>query len=180
MKGKGSLRVAHIGLFVLAVSVGALAQIPEHLKLSGLINDYTPASVSPVGTWEVRGDWSSKVKGDAGKADFSAALTMVRSDYLVLKLGNPDDPEGRIPHTHHVRLVDGNVTTIANGFEGSGTATVTGNGSPASFGLSSPLTIDITGGSSVEFSNIELTFGNPAAGHFGTQPLEGVVRHRRK
>jgi hypothetical protein len=29
----------------------------------------------------------------------------------------------------------------------------------------------------VKFSNIKLIFQDPAAGHFGSQPLNGVVRH---
>ena len=177
MKSRAFWLVARIGVLVLAVSIGTLAQTPKHVKFSGLINDYTPASVG--GPWEVRGEWSLKVQGEAGKADFSAVLTMVRSDYWVLAHGNPDDPTGRVPHTHHVSLVDGEVTPIPNGFRVSGPATITGNGSPAPFGPSSTLQIDITGGSSIAFSNIKLTFGGDAAGHFGVQPLDGVVRRSR-
>jgi len=176
MKSKAFWWTVRIGVLVLAVSICAPAQTPTQVNLTGLINDYSPASVSPTGPWEVRGEWSLKVKGESGKADFSAVLTMVRSDNWVSMFGNPDDPAGRGPHTHHVSLADGEVTPIAGGFRVSGTATVTGNGNPAPFGPSSPLQIDITGGSSVAFSNIKLTFGTPAAGHFGSQPLEGVVR----
>jgi hypothetical protein len=44
------------------------------------------------------------------------------------------------------------------------------------------MTIDITGGNSVTFSNIAVTFedkdgdGKDAVGHFGSNPLHGVVR----
>lgn len=177
MKSKNFWWVAQIGVLVLAVGIGALAQTPVQVNFSGLMNDYTPASVGPVGPWEVRGEWSLKVKGDAGKADFSAVLTMVRSDYWVLtNAADVNDPSARVPHTHHITVVDGAVTPIANGFRVSGTATVTASGNPPPFGLSSPLQIDITGGSVVAFSNIKLTFGSPAAGHFGSQPLDGVVK----
>jgi hypothetical protein len=177
MKSKSFWWVAQIGVLVLAAGIGALAQTPKPVRFSGLINDYTPGtSVSPVGPWEVRGKWSLIVKGRSGKADFSAFLTMERSDYWVLTLGNPDDPSGRSPHTHTVSLVDGEVTPIDNGFRVSGTATVTASGNPPPFGSSTPLQIDITGGSVVPFSNIKLTFGSPAAGHFGSQPLDGVVK----
>ena len=47
------------------------------------------------------------------------------------------------------------------------------NGSPAL--TSSTLTIDPTGGTSAAYSNITLTFGGDARGHFGTQPVNGFV-----
>jgi hypothetical protein len=167
--------VAQIGLLVLVTSIGALAQNPNHEKFSGLINAYT-AQTSTVGPYEVRGVWSLKLEEGSSKADFSAALTMGLSDGWVLTLGNANfDPKGRNPHTHHITLENGDVTPIANGFRVTGTATVTVNGGPTPF-APSPLQIDVTGGSSVEFSNITLTFSGPAAGHFGTQPLSGVVR----
>jgi len=126
------------------------------------------------------------MKGDCGrgdcKGDFSAALTMERSDLGVMQNGGGDlnNPMDRMAHTHHITLVDGEVTTIPGGIEVSGPATVTANGAfPPPFGSDLPtLTIDITGGTgenSVEFSNVTLLFGNPAAEHFGTQPLHGFV-----
>ena len=42
--------------------------------------------------------------------------------------------------------------------------------------LSSTLTIGVTGGTRVTYSNISLTLGSDAAGHFGTQAVNGVVR----
>jgi hypothetical protein len=172
MKSKAFWLVAHIGVLVLAVSIGALAQTPTLMNFRGLINDYTPASVS--GPWEVRGQWSLKVKGDSGTADFSAALTMVRSDLGVTDLNSP---AARNAHTHHITVVDGTVTPLTNGFRVSGPATITGNGNyPPPFGGSSTLQIDIVGGNSVAYSNIKLTFGGDAAGHFGSQVVNGVVR----
>jgi len=172
MKSKAFWHGASIGVLVAAVSIGAVAQRSTHAHLSGLINDYTPASVA--GPWEICGEWSLRVKGEAGKADFSAALTMVRSDLGVSDLNSP---AARNAHTHHITLVDGTVTPVANGFRVSGMATITANGTfPAPFGPSSTLQIDVTGGNSVTFSNIKLTFGGDAAGHFGTQAVNGVVR----
>ncbi len=169
------LALVLVVVVVVAMSLGAMAQ-----QLSGTINDYTPATITvppnSLGPWEIRGEWTLKVKGDSGKADFSAVLNMVRSDYWVLQNGNPDDPDARDAHTHHIALVDGDVTPLAHGFRVTGTAAITGNGNPAKFGLLSPLQVDVTGGSLVRYSNINLTFGSPASGHLGTQPLSGIVR----
>jgi hypothetical protein len=143
-----------------------------------LISDYTPQSVS--GPWEVRGQWSLKVKGESGTADFTAAVAMVRSDLgvtLSAPGGSLNDPKARNAHTHHITLVDGTVTPITNGFRVIGKARITGNGIyPPPFGQSSTLQIDIIGGNSVAFSNIKLTFGGDAAAHFGSQPINGVVQ----
>lgn len=179
MKSKNFWWPACAALLVLGMSIGALAQSPVQGNFSGLINDYTPGTlVSPVGPWEIRGEWSLMVNGDSGTANFSAALTMVRSDYwIVLNPSEQDTPQDRVAHTHHVSLVNGRITPITNGFRVTGTATITASGSPAAFSPS-PLTIDITGGSSVPYSNIKLTFGSPASGHFGTYPLDGIVRRR--
>jgi len=175
MKSTNVWRVAAIGGLVLATSASSLAQAPT--QLNGLISDYTAATtVAPSGPWDVRGPWSLQLMGASGKASFSATLAMLRSDLWVISTaGDPDNPTARTFHTHHVTLVDGDVTPIANGFRVSGTATVTASGNPAPFGALSHLEVDVTGGSSVQFSNIKLTFGSPASGHFGAAPLDGVV-----
>lgn len=160
---------------LLVIGTAALAQTPQQMSFSGTLNDYSPSNVSPTGPWSVAGDWSLVVKGDSGKADFSASLTMVRSDIWVTAHGNVDDPSGRTPHTHHVTLTDGSVTILSNGFRVSGNANLTATGNVPPFGSPIPVTIDITGGSILAFSNIKVTFGAPASGHFGTQPIEGVV-----
>lgn len=160
---------------LLVIGTAALAQAPQQMSFSGMLNDYSPSNVSPTGPWSVAGDWSLVVKGDSGKADFSASLTMVRSDIWVTAHGNVDDPSGRTPHTHHVTLTDGSVTILSNGFRVSGNANLTATGNVPPFGSPIPVTIDITGGSILAFSNIKVTFGAPASGHFGTQPIEGVV-----
>jgi hypothetical protein len=170
-----------IAVLALAAGSGALAQGPNHTKFRGVINDYTPASTG--GPWEVRGHWSLVVKERAETADFSAALTMERSDQGVIEHGGGDfnDPADRMAHTHHITLLKGKVTTIPGGFQVTGPGTVTANGMfPPPFGSDIPtLTITITGGageSSITFSNITVAFGDPAAGHFGPNPLHGVVR----
>jgi hypothetical protein len=174
MKRKAFWWMAQISLFVVAASLGALGQ--TQLSFRGTINDYAPANVSPTGPWLVGGDWTLVVNGTSGKADFKASLTMVRSDYWVSLHGDPNDPSGRTPHSHDIALLNGTVTPIAGGFRVSGMASVAASGNVPPFGQMSPLTVDITGGTAVPFSNIKVTFGSPASGHFGTQPLDGVVQ----
>ena len=176
MKRKAFWLSALTAALVIGLSGGAVAQAPAQMNLSGFINDYTPGStVTPVGPWEIRGEWSLKLTGITG-AKFSATLTMVRSDYwIVQNPGELDLPQDRTPHTHDISFEDGVVTQISGGLQIVGTATITANGSPAGFSPSR-LTVQITGGSTVPYSNIKLTFDSPASGHFGTYPLDGTVR----
>ena len=128
-----------------------------------------------------------KVNGSSGKADFSAALTMERSDQWVILNGkgdfdntNNNNPTPCNAHTHHITLVDGLVTEIPNGFRVTGPPIIVANGAyPQPFGVPSSLQIDITGSTgpnSVAFSNIAVTFLGKSATHFGMHPLSGVVR----
>ena len=110
----------------------------------------------------------------------------------------------RTQHTHHITLKNAQVQdqnfVLANcpsvhytpatttGFAITGLASTTGNGALAPFapqGQQSELTVCITGSDQVTFSNITLVFPatltdgttkNPASGHFGTQPINGVVK----
>ena len=175
MKSKAFRWAAPIlALLVLAGSIGALAQASSPKSLSGVMDAYTPQTTT--GPYEIRGPWSLKLKGNSGTADFSAALDMELSDGWVLTKNSGNfDPNARGAHTHHVTLTGGTVTQITNGFQVSGTATITLNGGPAPVSPT-PLVIEITGGSDVQFSNITLTFGTPGSNHFGTEPLPGVVR----
>ena len=166
---------------VLVVGAGVLAtpRMPEHF--SGVINDYSPASVTPSGPWEIRGPWSVKLKDESGKADFSPAMTMELSDYS----RNPSNPHStsgsssRMQPTHHITIEDGTVTPLpTGGFEVSGPVTITKDGSPAPL-ASSMLFVDITGGTNVEFSNVTLRFEGGATIHFGSQLIHGVVRNAR-
>jgi len=177
-----------IPVLVLAGSIGALAQNATPKRFSGVINAYSPQTSTTTGTtttttgpYEVRGPWSLRLKEDSSKADFSAALNMELSDGWVITENNSNfDPNARGAHTHHVTLVDGDVTTPSTGglvITGSATITLNGNPAPVS---PSPMTIAITGGTDVEFSNITLTFGTPGSKHFGTEPLPGVVQCVKK
>jgi hypothetical protein len=166
-------------LVVLAVSIGAPAQSWRHktFVFSGVMNAYSPQTAA-TGPYEIRGPWSLKLKGDSGKADFYAALDMELSDgWAITKNSGNFDPNARGAHTHHITLVDAQVTPIANGFQVSGPAMFTLNGGPAPATIEpSQVVIEITGGTEVEFSNMTLTFAAPGSNHFGGEPLPGVVR----
>ena len=180
MKSKAFERVACIIAVLALTSIAALAQNATPKRFCGVINAYSPQT-GTTGPYEIRGPWSMKLKEDSTKADFSAALNMELSDGWVITQNNSNfDPNARGAHTHHLTLVAGDVTTTSTGgLLITGTATVTVNGNPAPISPS-PLTIEISGGTDVEFSNIALTFGSPGSKHFGTEPLPGVVRCVKK
>ncbi|MGH9173525.1 MAG: hypothetical protein ACRD1H_04160, partial [Vicinamibacterales bacterium] len=69
---------------------------------------------------------------------------------------------------------DGTVTVTATGWRISGAAIITSNGAAAGFS-GSPIDVEITGGNALASANVKLTFSGAATGHFGTQPLDGVV-----
>ena len=170
MRANSFLRVMCLVLVAVTAGITGSAQGSVPQRFSGFINDYSAGGGGP---WHVAAEWELHLKGDSGKADFSAAVAMVRSDlWVVLNNADPADTEARSPHTHHITLADGVVTSITNGIRVSGTANVTGSGNPA---FVSPVQIDITGGTAVAFSNIKVTFSGAAANHFGTLPLDGVV-----
>lgn len=162
---------------ILAITTGALAQAPLPTQFSGVINDYTPSTSSPTGPWEMRGPWTLTLNGAAGTADFTATLTMELSDYT-RNASNIDSTTGstsRMQHTHHIEIVGGTVTQIpAGGFTVTGPATITKDGGPVPFAAST-LTVTITGGTTVGFSNIALQFAGGAPVHFGSQLIHGVV-----
>lgn len=198
--------VSAVTVAMFAVAIGGLAQAPAPMHLSGLVNDYSPETISGkvVGPWEMHGRWSLDLKGRSGLADFSAVMTMELSDHAievaiangVVTNGVPatfDDPETRIPHTHHIIMKDAKVSydtgtcpTYAApaptnpGFMVTGLATITGNGGPAPFSKNdtvlSELQVCVNGGSDVPFSNLTMVFGAPASGHFGSRAIHGVVR----
>jgi hypothetical protein len=202
-----SWMVSAVAVVVLAVGISALAQAPNPVHLSGSINDYSPETIkgTVVGPWEMHGKWSLDLKGNSGLADFSADMTMELSDHAmemaiadgVVNNGVSttfDNPETRIPHTHHITMKDATVSpangmcpayllppAITNpGFMVTGPAHITGNGSAAPFSKNdtvlSQLQVCVNGGGDVPFSNVTLVFGSPASGHFGSQAIHGVVR----
>ena len=190
-------------VIVFAVGISALAQDQNPVHFSGIINDFTPAhdaNGNPSGPWVLHGVWRLDLKGDSGMAEFSAALTMENSDYWLLINPNPpadpNAPAARTPHTHHITMKDAQVTwdpsavssgcptasykhPTTTGFMVTGSASITGNGGYPPFapqGQLSQLTVCVTGGSQVGFSNITLVLGTPASGHFGSQPINGAVQ----
>ena len=161
------LLIASVLVATICVSAGqAVAQSAMPMRLGGIIDDFTPV-VDANGPWQVSGQWSLTLTGYSGRGNFSVSLNMLR----------PENPDNRSPHTHQVTINDGQVTPLANGFQISGNAIITSNGTVA--GISgSPLVVQVTGGSAISFSNITLTFGGAAVGHFSDQPLHGVVTQR--
>jgi hypothetical protein len=164
MRNTSSWPIAVLAIAFVTLSSSARAQTPT--KLTGLVHDYT-AALDPSGPWQIVGEWSLTVNRATGNVDFVASLSMVRSD-----------TPARGAHTHHVSFSEGRVTTLANGHRISGIALFTSNGSLAGFS-GSPVEIEITGGSAVPFANMTVTFAGAAGGHFGTQPLRGVVTNQQ-
>ena len=176
----------------LAAGIHTLAQdwTPKHF--SGVINDYTPVSATSTTAWELRGPWSLTLNTETGTADFSAALTMEFS----INGQNPVNVQALNPHTHHVKMTGATITydptdcplpasvTPIPRIEVSGMATITANGGPFPPGSFTPvpshLQVCIDGGTTfgtvVTYSNITLAFQAPASGHFGSQPIHGVIR----
>ena len=115
-------RMVWLALVGAAVTTTSLAKTGFETKLEGTINDFT-ADLDGGGPWIVHGPWTLEIQGESGKADFSAALSMVRSDNTT-----------RSAHTHHVGLTNGDVTPIAGGYRITGAATMTSNG-PFAAGL---------------------------------------------
>lgn len=169
---------------------------PRHF--SGLINDYTgSAVVTSGGPYEMRGKWSLDVDERRGTARFSAEMNMETSDYGILEtvpgsdppvpLVNKDAPGTRNPHTHHFSLAS--VTSVSSDISSCpaikpvatqgvvilGSVNVTLNGGDTPFPNPSPVTICVVGGDRVQFANLILIIGMPASGHFGSQPIHGVV-----
>ena len=138
----------------------------------------------------MRGEWALDIQR-SGTADFSADIAMETSDYGTSNATkvDPTNPATRNPHTHHISLTNATVSydtsvcpvnnppTTAPGIVVTGTAPTTGNGSPAPFESQggSKLQVCITGGSTVSFSNVTFVYTGPATGHFGSQPIHGVV-----
>lgn len=161
--------------------------LPVHF--SGLLNDHGPSAPAVAGgPHEMRAKWSLDVDERHGTARFSTAMDMQKSDFGITQgTVNKDDPATRGAHTHHISMTDGVVTldwparcpalapAATEGFAITGTVFVTSNGAAVPFGNPSPVTICVLGGSSVKYSNVTFTIGKPASGHFGTQPIHGVV-----
>lgn len=195
MKGLRWIAVAGVLCCLsLLASPSATAQGLFLVHFSGLLNDYSPSTVSG-GPWEMHGQWTIDLNEWTGTADFSGDMTM--SGYGKTSAGAPDPTQGGAsPHEHHVKLTNIKVTwntdgcpaltpATYGGFQFTGTVSqLTGNGSNAAFETQPPssvLQVCVSGGQnadSIPYSNITLQFqtGSPAIKHFGSQPIHGVVR----
>jgi hypothetical protein len=184
--------VRYITGIAVALSAVALAQAQDlrPVRFSGMIHDYSPSTVAG-GPYEMRGEWTlDVVRG--GTANFSADMAMETSDYGITGATqvDPTNPATRSPHTHHISMTNitvsydtsvcpaNNPPTTVSGLVINGTATTTGNGGPATFEAkgASTLQVCLMGGSELSYSNVTLVYTGPATGHFGAQPIHGVVR----
>lgn len=158
-------RAGLVVMMTVALSAQGWAQSSAPTKVQGTIHDNANALGA---VWLISGEWSLEIRGSSGKADFFASLAM-KQDGVV----------PGAPHTHHISLKDVTVTELANGYSVSGIAAIAGNGGLANMYTGSQVTVEVTGGADVPLSNVRVTFhGEQAIGHFGTDPLHGVVVYR--
>lgn len=176
MSNKPGFVLTALVLLATAVGADAFGQESPQARVSGTIDDYVWVEVGTgAGAWHVTGEWTAQVRGDSGRGEFIASLLGVRSDLWVLQTNaDPANPALRSPHTHHVGLLDADVSIIPNGVRLSGTAIITTNGAVAPYSGSS-VQVDITGGGLIRFSNVKLTFLGAAIDHFGPQAYDGIV-----
>ena len=160
-------------LTVFATAFKASVQPSSPRKLAGVINDFSPRSTVPTGPYLVSGPWSLQLHPN-GKVDFTASLTMVRSDlWFIQNGGDPESQADRNFHTHHVLMTDGELSNVGSVSVVTGPAIITSNGNQVFPG--STVQIEISGGNTVTPSNIRLTFVTGASSHFTNQPYDGVV-----
>ena len=173
MRSKLAFAGLVLSLTAFAIAINASHDTSTTRKLEGVINDFSPRSTAPMGPYLVNGTWALQLRPD-GKAEFTALLTMVRSDLWFIEIGgDPESQADRNFHTHHVLVTDGQISTVGSAIVVDGVAIVTSNGNQVFAG--STVQIEISGGNAVAPSNIKLTFSAPASGHFTSQPYEGVV-----
>jgi hypothetical protein len=190
-------------LFLVGGNVLAQDRDAREVHFSGLLNDYTPSTVAN-GPYEMRGSWTLGLNLATGKANFFAEMNMETSDYgTATGVVDPKNPATRGAHTHHIAVTDADVTwnltgcpafspAAKQGFQFTKTVSlITGNGSKAPFEkaatLQSVLQICVSGGSfgdpnGLPYTNMTMTFvpqasgaASPAASHFGSQAIHGVV-----
>lgn len=180
-------------LCLLVLALGAArAQNNTPTHLAGLINDYGPTTITN-GPYEMRGPWTLDIHRWSASAEFTVILNMETSDYG-MAAATMLNPKNALPdrgaHTHHI-FMRGSITNDTSHCPAYNPATtgpvivvtgqpeiLTGNGGPAPFQLKglSTLWICVAGGSQVPYSNIAMIFTEGGAtGHFGTQPIHGVV-----
>ena len=132
-----TLGVAGAMMIALAMGSEAWAQTPGSITVKGKIHDFTGpmTPADPAGPWQIDGDWTLTFNSASGTVEILASLNMIRSDNIT-----------RQGHTHHLRMVNGQVAPIANGYRFTGTATLTSNGAVAAFS-GSPVSVEITANS---------------------------------
>jgi hypothetical protein len=157
----------------------ASAQDAPLMRVTGLLADHVWVDMGAgAGAWQVSGTWSARVSGSSGKGEFVAAILGVRSDLWVQQTGANPQTTTRSPHTHHVALLDATVSAIPGGIRLAGNAIITTNGNIANFS-GSLVVVDITGGNTVQLSNMQLTFLGASTEHFGSHTYDGVVTIER-
>jgi hypothetical protein len=186
-----SLAIRILVAAAMGIGTGAVAQDPGPRHLSGVINDYSPVSGNTT-AWELHGPWNLTLNKETGMAHFSMSLTMGLS--AVGQSATTLQDITLAQHTHNITM-DGMVTynptdcpaasattpPYTARIEIKNTASVFANGNVPPFGQFSPLQVCIAGGvdepnePNVQFSNITLVFAGGAGGHFGLQPIHGVV-----
>jgi hypothetical protein len=191
-----NLAAGVLSLLSLVSITRAQGQERRPVHFSGLINDYSPMNATVKGSpWEMHGQWSLDIHEESGTADFAADMTM--SGFGKTPSGDVDPTQPlQNPHTHHIRLTHAKIIwdmtgcpaylppATKMGFQFTDTVSLlTGNGTIAPFEPDPPvstLQVCVTGGDDVRYSttnsNITLVFGGPAATHFGSQAIHGVVR----
>jgi hypothetical protein len=174
-----SYAVALIATTTVLMASAASAQDAPLMRVTGLLADHVWVDMGAgAGAWQVSGTWSARVSGSSGKGEFVAAILGVRSDLWVQQTGANPQTTTRSPHTHHVALLDATVSAIPGGIRLAGNAIITTNGNIANFS-GSLVVVDITGGNTVQLSNMQLTFLGASAGHFGSHTYDGVVTIER-
>ena len=175
-----SFALALLAALVVTTSPAAQDQNAQQTRVTGTLSDYVwvEGGGATAGAWHASGTWSARLLGDSGKAEFVANILGMRSDLWVLQTGQDPQTTNRSPHTHHVGLLEADITPIAGGVRLTGTAIITTNGTAAPFS-GSPVVVEITGGNLVTYSNMRLMFQGAAIGHFGSQSYDGVVTIER-
>src|SRR5271165_1556223 len=101
-----------VGICGIAIAlVATQAQDLRPVHFSGVVNDYSPSTVSG-GPYEIRGEWALDV-ARGGTASFSADMAMETSDYGVTGATqvDPANPATRSPHTHHISVTNATVSS---------------------------------------------------------------------
>jgi hypothetical protein len=176
-----------------ATSLGGLSSAGEHqpplpIHYVGFINDFTTSTVSK-GPYEMRGKWTLDLDSRRGTSEFKVEMDMETSDIGATVVAA--DPTSRGAHTHHIIMKGTTFSTdisgcpanipatpaATQGFVVTGDAYITVNGGATPFANPNALTVCVTGGELVQFSNITLRFPSTAlaSGHFGTFPIHGVI-----